>query len=211
MWNSTGISAEASPWRIRGHFFAAAAEAMRRILVEQARRKQALKQAATGANDMASGRIRDGPTLDIWPCTICRAQRQAQAELVKLRYFAGLTITQAAEVLGVSPSTANRLGLRQNLAAGDALRPNGLRSFAIRRSSGREERRFRTVLRGQCSPRSTSMNQTPSTEEAHLQSPGNPSSPGPSGLSQAVCGEDAALCQRVVSLLSGARRGGKLL
>jgi len=100
-------------WNGRGHFFGAAAEAMRRILVESARRKSG--PAAGGG----IGRISlsdaaaevQGPNLDLIALSEALDKLQAQdhraAELVKLRFFAGLTRHQAAEVLGVSLPTAD--------------------------------------------------------------------------------------------------------
>jgi RNA polymerase sigma factor (TIGR02999 family) len=95
-------------WENRGHFFAAAAEAMRRILVEAARRKKRLRH---GGGLQRSELPADGPAVtdpvedvvavDEALVKLAAADPQA-AELVKLHYFAGLTIEQAAGVLGVS-------------------------------------------------------------------------------------------------------------
>jgi RNA polymerase sigma factor (TIGR02999 family) len=100
-------------WDSRGHFFAAAAEAMRRILVENARRKQALKRGggqprqAVDEMEIAAPEVPDDLlALDEALAHLSVADRQA-AELVKLRYFSGLTIKQAAELLGISPRTAD--------------------------------------------------------------------------------------------------------
>jgi RNA polymerase sigma factor (TIGR02999 family) len=100
-------------WDSRGHFFAAASEAMRRILVDNARRKQSLKrgcgQARLGLDhlDVAAPEACDDLlALDEALSRFARTDPQA-AELVKLRFFAGLTVKQAAEVLGVSPRTAD--------------------------------------------------------------------------------------------------------
>jgi RNA polymerase sigma factor (TIGR02999 family) len=96
----------------RGHFFAAAAEAMRRILVEQARRRQTLKHGQR-REDVDPDRIA-APAPDDELLALHEAlDRLAgghpeKAELVKLRYFAGLTADQAAAALGISPSTADR-------------------------------------------------------------------------------------------------------
>jgi len=100
-------------WSGRGHFFAAAAEAMRRILIEQARHK--LTQKAGGRRveipeiELALAPI--GPQLDILALNEALEELQAndkrKAELVKLRFFAGLTNEQAAEALGISTSTAD--------------------------------------------------------------------------------------------------------
>jgi len=100
-------------WSGRGHFFGAAAEAMRRILVEQARRKASWKGGGRFARvdlDGVEPRV-DGPQLDLLALNEAlerlevRASRKAK--LVKLRYFAGLTNQQAAEALGISTATAD--------------------------------------------------------------------------------------------------------
>jgi RNA polymerase sigma factor (sigma-70 family) len=98
----------------RGHFFAAAAEAMRRILVESARRKHRLKRGgdlqrqeifedAVAAPNVDADLIELDAALDK-----LQAKDSRKAELVKLRYFAGLTQVQAAQALGISVSTADR-------------------------------------------------------------------------------------------------------
>lgn len=98
----------------RGHFFAAAAEAMRRILVETARRKQAAKHGGGwNRHDVAEFPIAaPEPADDLLALDDALDQLAAldpaKAELVKLRYFAGLTIEQAAAALGISPATAKR-------------------------------------------------------------------------------------------------------
>jgi RNA polymerase sigma factor (TIGR02999 family) len=103
----------AQSWSSRGHFFAAAAEAMRRILVENARRKRSLRRGGGRQRielddlDVAAPEVSDDLlALDESLNQLAAAEPQA-AELVKLRYFAGLTIKEAAEVLGVSPRTAD--------------------------------------------------------------------------------------------------------
>ncbi|MCA9213831.1 MAG: sigma-70 family RNA polymerase sigma factor [Planctomycetales bacterium] len=99
-------------WNSRGHFFGAAAEAMRRILIEQARRKKSRK--AGGELDricICEGELADSEkpetvlALDE-ALTKFESLHPRKAALVKLRYFGGLTIEQAAEALGVAPSTA---------------------------------------------------------------------------------------------------------
>jgi RNA polymerase sigma factor (TIGR02999 family) len=102
-------------WDNRGHFFAAAAEAMRRILVENARRKRSRKRggdwgrADCDVSQLAAPEIReDLLALDEALNQLAAADPQA-ARLVQLRYFAGLTLGEAAQVLGVSPRTADRL------------------------------------------------------------------------------------------------------
>lgn len=102
-------------WNSRGHFFAAAAEAMRRILVENARRKKRGKHGGDKkrqdleAQPLALPELReDLLALDDALTRFATLQPQA-AELVQLRYFAGLSIPDAARTLGVSPRTADRL------------------------------------------------------------------------------------------------------
>jgi RNA polymerase sigma factor (TIGR02999 family) len=106
---------QARHWNGRGHFFAAAAEAMRRILIDNARRKRRRKHGEGRARvDLdrlevaAPERDADLLALDEALTHLTTTDPRA-AELVKLRYFAGLTIPQAAEVLGVSPRTADFL------------------------------------------------------------------------------------------------------
>jgi RNA polymerase sigma factor (TIGR02999 family) len=100
-------------WNSRGHFFAAAAEAMRRILVEQARRKQSLKAGGGRRRlDLADVEPAVGaPDLDLLALDGALQQLARKdprkAELVKLRFFAGLTVRQAAQALGIAPSTAD--------------------------------------------------------------------------------------------------------
>ena len=101
-------------WRNRNHFFAAAAEAMRRILTDNAKRKLRvrhgggqqrveLKDCATAADSEADHILAVSEALEKF------AQLDPQrAELVKLRYFVGLTFAEAAEVLGISEPTAKR-------------------------------------------------------------------------------------------------------
>jgi RNA polymerase sigma factor (TIGR02999 family) len=103
------------PWNSRGHFFAAAAEAMRRILVEQARRKQADKHGGGRLRvdlpaDLAAPESRsdDLVALDEALSRLERHDPDA-ARLVKLRYFAGLSHQEAAEALGISRGAADRL------------------------------------------------------------------------------------------------------
>jgi RNA polymerase sigma factor (TIGR02999 family) len=100
-------------WEGRGHFFAAAAEAMRRILVDSARRRSSekrgggrLREAVDEAVLLAPQPSDDLVALDEALSRLETVDRRA-AELVKLRYFAGLTIPEAAAVLQVSPRTAD--------------------------------------------------------------------------------------------------------
>jgi RNA polymerase sigma factor (TIGR02999 family) len=101
-------------WDHRGHFFAAAAEAMRRILVEAARRKRRDKHGGglnrhdvTDLPIAAPQADEDLVALDEALTRFAEIEPQ-KAELVKLRYFAGLTIEDAADALGISPATAKR-------------------------------------------------------------------------------------------------------
>ena len=104
-------------WNGRGHFFAAAAEAMRRILVEQARRKGRIKHGGgldrTGLDELGIA----GPPTHMSPDELIAldealeklaAEDPIKARLVTLRYFSGMSIEQASEVLGISRVTAHR-------------------------------------------------------------------------------------------------------
>jgi RNA polymerase sigma factor (TIGR02999 family) len=100
-------------WQNRAHFFAAAAEAMRRILIDNARRKKYLRHGGgvervpLDGLELAAG-MEDGQLLALHEALNRLAEHDAQkAELVKLRFFARLTNAQAAEVLGVSYTTGN--------------------------------------------------------------------------------------------------------
>jgi len=104
---------DVSQWENRGHFFAAAAEAMRRILVERARRKAGpvrggrltRRELDTDLPDRAGG---DERLLALDEALDRLAVEEPRAaEVVKLRYFAGLTVREAAEALGISPRTAD--------------------------------------------------------------------------------------------------------
>jgi RNA polymerase sigma factor (TIGR02999 family) len=105
----------AQHWNGRGHFFCAAAEAMRRILVENARRKisdkhggQWIRTDADLADMLAADHSPDPLLLiSVHEALERLAERSPRkVELVKLRYFAGLTLVEAAEILGISPATA---------------------------------------------------------------------------------------------------------
>lgn len=116
-------------WNSRGHFFAAAAEAMRRIILERARQKKSLK----GGGNLNRVDLLDhdaefnGPGLDILALDealqMLEQSDSRAAQVIKLRFFAGLTISQAAETLGISVATADndwafaRSWLRVRLAA----------------------------------------------------------------------------------------------
>jgi RNA polymerase sigma factor (TIGR02999 family) len=100
-------------WNSRGHFFGAAAEAMRRILVEQARHKRSLKAGGDlqrqELSDIEAPASTSGVDLLSLHEALAKleAQQPRRAALIKLRFFVGLTLEQAAEVLGISPSTAD--------------------------------------------------------------------------------------------------------
>ncbi len=105
---------QAPHWNSRGHFFAAAAEAMRRILVEQARRKQRVRHGGGRARiDLDEEcAVVQPPSDDLLALdealTRLAARDPVRAELVKLRFFAGLTMPEVAEALGISLATAER-------------------------------------------------------------------------------------------------------
>ena len=106
--------APAGPWDSRGHFFAAAAAAMRRILIDRARHKQRLRHGGGRRRqelrpDLVAAPGPDEELLALDAALARFAERDPlKARLVELRYFAGLTGAQAAEALGISPSTADR-------------------------------------------------------------------------------------------------------
>jgi len=101
-------------WQNRAHFFGAAAEAMRRILIARARRKQTQRRGSGAAHVDADEIEIASPAPDEQLLALnealdrLAAVEPQQAELVKLRYFVGLRIEQAAEVLGISEATAKR-------------------------------------------------------------------------------------------------------
>lgn len=110
------VGSQEQNWTSRSYFFAAAAEAMRRILIDNARRKKSLKrggghqrfeldEAVAASDDETS--LDDLIALDEALDKLSKKDK-TKADLVKLRYFAGLTSEQAAEVLGISPATADR-------------------------------------------------------------------------------------------------------
>ncbi len=111
-WLRLGADAQ-PPWQNRAHFFAAAAEAMRRILVERARQRTALKRGG-GANrvfveevEMPIVAANDERLLAVDEALEKLATlHPRKAELVKLRYFIGMTFEEAAAVLGIAVSTA---------------------------------------------------------------------------------------------------------
>jgi len=127
------VGEEAQNWDSRSHFFAAAAEAMRRILVENARRKKSSKHGGDRLKvdlDHANLAI-EKPSEDLIALNEALNSLSAEdprvAELVMLRYFAGLTIEQASEFLGISRRTAvdhwayARAWLRREISKGNDL------------------------------------------------------------------------------------------
>lgn len=102
-------------WDSRGHFFAAAAEAMRRILIEESRRRKSLRRGGEFIRIELDDAVADSSFTDTDELlaldevlTKLADVDGAAAELVKLRYFAGLTVQEAAEALGISSRTVKR-------------------------------------------------------------------------------------------------------
>ena len=101
-------------WQGRAHFFGAAAEAMRRILIDNARRKNRLKRGGQGQRQALDNvmPVAVGAEVDLLELDDVLSQLAVQypqkAELVKLRYFAGLTLEETADVLGISRASVNR-------------------------------------------------------------------------------------------------------
>lgn len=110
------VGSEVHNWKSRGHFFKAAAEAMRRILVERARRKKSLKSGGNHKrvdfNEEILAIENDTYADDLVALDEAleklSEKDKIKANLIKLRYFAGLTIEQTAEILGISTATAKR-------------------------------------------------------------------------------------------------------
>lgn len=107
------VGSEDREWKSRRHFFAAAAESMRRILIENARRKQSLKYGGGHKRIDLDGIdvFVDGPSEELLALNEAldrlAEKDQMKADLVKLRYFAGLTSKQTAQLLEISHSTAD--------------------------------------------------------------------------------------------------------
>ena len=105
------VGAENPNWDCRGHFFTAAAEAMRRILIEKARRKKSLKCGGDRRRvDIDDSYLAiEGPSDDLLALDEAldklSEKEPVVADIVKLRYFAGLTLEQAAQIHGISPRT----------------------------------------------------------------------------------------------------------
>ncbi len=108
------IGSENEDWQNRGYFFAAAAESMRRILIENARRKRRHKRGGNHhqvefQEDVLAIHPPSEDLIALDEALIeLEARDKLKAELVKLRYFAGLTLEQAAQALDISPTTAKR-------------------------------------------------------------------------------------------------------
>ncbi len=105
----------AQRWDNRGHFYAAAAEAMRRILIEEARRKQTQRRGGELVrleldDEVAAAEVADSAQLLALDEALQKLATTdpESAELVKLRYFAGMTVEEAATLLGISSRTAKR-------------------------------------------------------------------------------------------------------
>ena len=107
------VGAENPKFENRAHFFGAAAEAMRRILIENARRKRALRHGGGQQRidlqhaEIASSGDDDQLLAVSEALDKLSVQNKPEAELVKLRYFVGMTLEEAASVLGISPRTAD--------------------------------------------------------------------------------------------------------
>jgi RNA polymerase sigma factor (TIGR02999 family) len=101
-------------WENRGHFFSAAAEAMRRILIERARRRQSLKRGGGTPRPLDEEQLASEPP-DEELLALHEALERLEAsdpqrgQVVKLRFFAGLSVEETAEVLGLSPRSVNRV------------------------------------------------------------------------------------------------------
>ena len=108
------VGSEARNWNSSTHFFSAAAEAMRRILIDIARKKQRLKRGSGQKKlDLEDAEFAiEAPTDDLIAIdealTKLASKDKLKADLVKLRYFAGLTLEQTAKILGLSQTTAKR-------------------------------------------------------------------------------------------------------
>lgn len=127
---------EAQEWNSRGHFFAAAAEAMRRILIDRARSRKRIKRGGDrqriDLDDVDLAMTATYDELDALNESLDKLAEvdPVKAELVQLRYFAGLTLEQAAELLNLSRATASRYWtyarawLFHEIRGGDATRTN---------------------------------------------------------------------------------------
>jgi RNA polymerase sigma factor (TIGR02999 family) len=115
-------------WDGKGHFYAAAALAMRRILIERARRKKRRREPHGPLATEPLAPIGDRPVEDLLAVdealSVLAAEDPQKAELVRLRFYAGLTLEEAAECLGVSRSTAARYWAYARAWLFDRLRQN---------------------------------------------------------------------------------------
>jgi RNA polymerase sigma factor (TIGR02999 family) len=110
------VSEEVQDWKSRRHFFRAAAEAMRRILIDNARRKKSLKHGGEHQKidlDEAAFEQDNAPSVDNLialdeALSRLSVEERTRAEVVKLRYFAGLSVEQTADILEISPTTVKR-------------------------------------------------------------------------------------------------------
>ena len=208
-------------WNSRGHFFAAAAEAMRRILVDNARRKRAVKRGGDQVKveldqlEIAASDISDDLlTLDE-ALTHFAAVDPKAAELVKLRYFAGLTSKQAAEVLGVSPRTADslwafaRAWLLQKIQGGDHNRLWEIRAlFRIRESSPRNPSpEYALSFRATWRWRRPAM----TDRDLFIAALNLETRPSARRTCQEACGDDLASRQRVEALFKVYENAGSFL
>lgn len=126
-------------WRGRAHFFGAAAEAMRRILIDEARRKNRLKRGGQWQRcDLETeAPVTGAPSVDLLMLDELFVEltqiAPAKAELVKLRFFAGFSLAEAADVLGISPATADRHWAYARAWLADRLRDEDDRSLGENR------------------------------------------------------------------------------
>ena len=110
------VGEEAQSWKNRRHFFRAAAEAMRRILIDDARCKKRLKRGGdyhrVGLDNAVPMRNEEGIIDDLLALdealTKLSEEDEIKAEIIKLRYFTGLSVEQTANILGISPRTVKR-------------------------------------------------------------------------------------------------------
>ncbi|MFO7902515.1 MAG: ECF-type sigma factor [Planctomycetota bacterium] len=116
-------------WNSRGHFYAAAAEAMRRILVERARRKGrlrhggAVKRVKWSEDTCAATARQEDLILIDEALALLEQEDSGAAELIKLRYFAGCSLTEIAALMSISPRTADRLWAYAKAWLHDRLKP----------------------------------------------------------------------------------------
>ena len=125
----------ADAWQNRGHFFAAAAEAMRRILVDQARRKAALRRGNGQVPESLDGLELHAPEPDERLLSVNEALQHLEAEnpglaqVVKLHFFAGLKHTEVAALLDISEKTARRQWSAAKLWLFEYISANGISPF----------------------------------------------------------------------------------